>query len=163
MSDKFEISRVFSAARQRVWDAWTKPDQLAKWLGPKGATSEVKHFELKPGGWLHVRQQSEDGTVSWGKNIYREIDAPNRLVWEQGFSNEAGEIVRAPFPMPWPLLMLTTIVFEDDGAATRVTLTWEPVNATAEEWASFAKVLPSMSGGWTGSFDQLDRLLLGGL
>lgn len=160
MPEKCEISRSFSATRQRVWDAWTKPDQLAKWLGQKGAKSEVRQFDLKPGGCLHVMQQGEDGTVSWGKNIYREIDPPNLLVWEQGFSNEAGDIVRAPFPMPWPLLMLTTVLFADDGQATRVTLTWQPLNATEEEWASFAKVLPSMSGGWTGSFDQLDQLLL---
>jgi len=161
MSEKFEISRVFEASRERVWDAWTKPEQLAQWLAPKGTKSEVKHFELKPGGYLHSRLEGADGSVGWGKNIYREIDAPRRLVWEQGFSNEAGEIVAAPFPMPWPMLMLTTVSFEDDGSGTRVTLTWEPIDATEEQWASFAQVLPSMSGGWTGTFDQLDAFLAG--
>lgn len=159
MRKKFEITRVFTASRMRVWDAWTRPEQLAQWLAPKGSKSEVKHFELKPGGYLHSKVQGADGSISWGKNIYREIDVPRRLVWEQGFSNEAGEIVPAPFPMPWPLLMLTTVLFEEDGAATRVTLTWEPINATEEEWSSFAKVLPSMSGGWTGTFDLLDEFL----
>ena len=95
MSEKFEISRVFDAHRERVWDAWTKPEQLALWLSPEGATSEVKHFELKPGGYLHSKLTAPDGSISWGKNTYREIDPPSRLVWEQGFSNEAGEIVPA--------------------------------------------------------------------
>lgn len=159
MAEKFEISRVFAAPRDRVWDAWTKPEQFAHWFGPKGTKSQVKHFELRPGGYLHSRLKGEDGSVSWGKNIYREIDAPRRLVWEQGFSNEAAEIVPAPFPMPWPLLMLTTVLFEDEGASTRVTLTWEPIDATKEQLESFAKFLSSMTDGWTGTFDQLDEFL----
>ena len=159
MSEKFEITRVFEASREQVWDAWTKPDQLARWLAPKGVTSEVKHFELRPGGHLHSKLTGEDGAVSWGKNTYREIDSPSRLVWEQGFSNEGGEIVPAPYPMPWPALMLTTVVFEDAGAHTRVTLTWEPIDPSKEERESFAQVLPSMTGGWTGTFDQLDTFL----
>ena len=161
MSEKFEISRVFAAPRERVWEAWTKPEQLAKWLGPKGTSSQVKHFELKPGGYLHSRLTAADGSVSWGKNVYREIDPPNRLVWEQVFSNEAGDIVKAPFPMPWPLRMLTTVIFEDERAGTRVALTWEPINPTKEELASFAQMLSSMTGGWTGTFDQLDAFLAG--
>lgn len=161
MAEKFEISRVFAASRERVWDAWTKPDQLGRWLGPPGATSEVKHFELKPGGYLHTRQTGPDGSVSWGKNIYREIDPPRRLVWEQGFSNEAGDFVPAPFPMPWARSMLTTVVFEDEGEGTRVTLTWEPIDPSPEQLASFVQMLESMTGGWTGTFNQLDALLAG--
>lgn len=159
MSQKFEISRVFAASRERVWDAWTRPEQLASWLAPKGTSSEVKNFELKPGGYLHSKLTGPDGSVSWGKNTYREIDPPWRLVWEQGFSNEEGDIVPAPFPMPWPRMMLTTVILEEEGACTRVKLTWEPINPTREELASFAQMLSSMTGGWTGTFDQLDVFL----
>ena len=159
MSEKFEISRVFKAPRERVWDAWTKPEQLACWLAPKGATSEVKHFDLRPGGYLHSKLTGPDGSISWGKNFYREIDRPSLLVWEQGFSNEAGDITPAPFPMPWPRTMLTTVVFVDEGAGTRVSLTWEPVNPSEEELKSFTQMLQSMMGGWTGTFDQLDAFL----
>ena len=160
MSEEFKISRVFAAPRQRVWDAWTKPEQLGRWLGPAGTTSQVRHFELKPGGYLHSKQTGPDGAVSWGKNTYREIDPPRRLVWEQGFANEAGDIIKAPFPMPWPRTMLTTVVFEDEGADTRVTLTWAPINPSQEELESFAQMLPSMTGGWTGTLDLLDGFLL---
>jgi uncharacterized protein YndB with AHSA1/START domain len=159
MSEKFEITRVFEATRGRVWDAWTKPEQLARWLAPKGTASEVKHFELKPGGHLHSKLTDANGNVSWGKNVYREINPQDRLVWEQGFSNESGDIVPAPLPMPWPLLMLTTVLFEDEGSHTRLTLTWEPINPTKEELESFVRMLSSMTGGWTGTFDQLDAFL----
>lgn len=159
MSEKFEISRVFKAPREKVWDAWTKPEQLAQWLGPKGAKSDVKHFELRPGGDLHTCMTGPDGSVSWGKTTYREIVPPSRLVWEQGFSNEAGDIVAAPFPMPWPRLMLTTVTIKPEGESTRVTLIWQPIDPSKEELASFGQMLTSMTGGWNGTFDQLEELL----
>jgi len=159
MTGTFEISRVFAAPRERVWDAWTKPEAFARWFGPKGTRAEVHHLDLRPGGYLHSRLEAADGSVMWAKNVYREIDAPRRLVWVQSFSNEAAEIVPSPFPMPWPLRMLTTVVLDEAGEGTRVTLTWEPVDATEEERASFAGMMASMNGGWTGTFDQLDDFL----
>lgn len=61
MTPEFRIARNFDAPRQRVWDAWTKPDQLARWFGPKGVTTSVKSFDLRPGGILHARMDSPDG------------------------------------------------------------------------------------------------------
>ena len=162
MAEKFEIMRIFAAPRARVWDAWTKADQFAHWFGPKGTRGQVKHFDLSPGGYLHSRLEGPDGSVMWGKNVYREIDPPSLLVWEQHFSNEAGEIVPAPFPMPWPRGMLTTVRFTDDGDGTRVTLWWEPMDPTTEELASFVQMMSSMTGGWTGTFDQLADYLAQG-
>ncbi|MBX9883628.1 MAG: SRPBCC domain-containing protein, partial [Novosphingobium sp.] len=70
-----------------------------------------------------------------------------------------GDIVPSPFPMAWPLHMHTTVEFSEEGEGTRVTLTWQPVDATEEQWVSFRQMLESMLGGWTGSFDQLDGFL----
>jgi uncharacterized protein YndB with AHSA1/START domain len=162
MTGTFEIMRRFDAPRQRVWDAWTRPEQFARWFGPKGTRAEVRHFDLRPGGFLHSRLEGPDGSVMWGKNIYREIVAPERLVWEHCFSNEAGEIAEAPFPMAWPLKLLTTVTFADDGAGTRVTLVWVPLDATEEQRLSFEGMMSSMTGGWTGTFDQLDAFLAEG-
>jgi uncharacterized protein YndB with AHSA1/START domain len=159
MAETFEIKRVFAAPRERIWDAWTRPEQFARWFGPKGTSAEVHHFDLRPGGSLHSRLEAADGSVMWGKNIYREIDAPRRLVWEQSFSNAAAEIVPAPFPMPWPLRMLTTVLLDETDGGTLMTLTWEPIDATDEERASFIGMMASMTGGWTGTFDQLDAFL----
>lgn len=47
---RFQISRSFAAPRQRVWDAWTDPVQLAAWFGPKGTTGSILAFDLRPGG-----------------------------------------------------------------------------------------------------------------
>lgn len=161
MPDVFTITRIFAAPRERVWQAWTQPDQLAQWFGPKGSKSEVLHFDLRPGGWLHTCMEAPDGSRMWGKNTYETIDPPARLVWSQSFSDAEGNAVPAPFPMPWPLHMRTTVDFAEDGEGTRVTLTWEPIDPTEEQSASFRDMLGSMHGGWTGSFDQLDAFLAG--
>ncbi len=56
-------------------------------------------------------------------------------------------------------MLLTTVRFEDDGSGTRITLTWTPRDASGEERQAFEAMIPSMTGGWSGSFDQLDEVL----
>lgn len=80
-------------------------------------------------------------------------------MWEHGFADEAGEFAASPFGGPWPLRLLTTVLFANDGPGTSVTLTWSPLDATPEEEAAFAAMMMSMEGGWTGSLDQLDAVL----
>lgn len=156
----FTITRVFDAPRERVWHAWTKPDQLARWFGPKGVTTTVLAFDLRPGGMLHARMDNPGGGAMWAKFVYRDVNPPARLVWMHSFSDEKADIVRAPFfDGVWPLVLLTTVVFEDEGVRTRVTLTWQPFEASEDERRTFEGNKPSMTGGWTGSFDQLDAAL----
>lgn len=157
---EFVITRVFKAPRKKVWDAWTKPEQIAQWLGPKGTTTTVMHADVRPGGMLHSRMVTPEGQAMWGKFVYREVVEPSRLVWVHAFSDERANVVRAPFfEGRWPLELLTTVVFEEAGPGTRITLTWVPLNATPEERATFAANMVSMTGGWSGSFDQLDEML----
>lgn len=155
----FRISRRFAAPRQRVWDAWTKPDLLSEWFGPKGVTTTVKAFDLRPGGILHARMDTPDGHVMWAKFVYREVTPPSRLAWVHAFADADGHVARSPFGGPWPLELLTTVNFEEDGDGTRVTLAWQPLEATEEERQAFAAATDSMTGGWTGSFEQLDAYL----
>ena len=72
-------------------------------------------------------------------------------------------MTRAPFfDGKWPLELLTVVTFEDEGEATRVTLTWTPLNATEIERKTFADNMGSMNQGWSGSFDVLDEFLAEG-
>ena len=160
MTDRFEITRMFAAPRVRLWDAWTKPEEITAWLGPKGVKTDVMHFDLRPGGYLHSRVEAPDGSVSWARTTYLEIDPPNRIVWRQGWADEAAEIVAPPFPMPWPSQMLATIVFAEVDGGTRVTVIWTPVDPTDEQRVSFNQMATSMTGGWAGTFDQLDAFLV---
>ena len=156
----FRISHVFKAPRAKVWAAWTQPDELARWFGPKGCDTTLIEYDLRPGGAWFARMDMQGAPPMYGRFIFREVDAPSRLQWVHGFSDEAGNRIRAPFPgSAWPLEMLTTVTFADHAGGTQVTLTFEPLDASEDERDTFIANLDSMQGGWSGSFQQLDELL----
>ncbi|HYH38935.1 MAG TPA: SRPBCC domain-containing protein [Azospirillum sp.] len=156
----FSIARVFAAPRPLVWKAWTDPAILAQWFGPKGCTGTILTMDLRPGGYQHARMEMPGGLVIWGKYVYREVEEPSRLVWEHSFADEHGNVAPSPFGGAWPLRLLSTVTFEDLGAReTKVTVTWVPMDATEEERKAFGEGIASMTGGWTGSLDQLEEVL----
>jgi uncharacterized protein YndB with AHSA1/START domain len=155
----FTITRVFDAQRGLVWKAWTDPKLFSKWFGPKGFTGQTKTMDLRPGGILHSCLKSPDGNEMWAKFLYRQVDAPSRLAWEHSFSDKDGNITRHPLQASWPLKLLTTVVFEDRGGQTKITLTWTPLDATEAECKTFEDGMSSMKQGWGGTFDQLAEFL----
>jgi uncharacterized protein YndB with AHSA1/START domain len=99
--------------------------------------------------------RTPNGQEIWGRGVYREIVKPERLVWVHSFSDPAGKITRHPFDDEWPLQLLTTMTLEEEAKGTRVTIRWEPLEATEAERQTFDKSHQSMQGGWTGTFNQL--------
>ena len=156
---RFTITRIFNASRDRVWAAWTDPDRLAAWFGPKETKGTVLEFDLRPGGLWRGRMDAPDGSAMFSKFVFEAIDPPSQLVWIHGFADEAGNRTRAPFAPLFPLEMRTVVTFADAADGTRVTVEWVPIDASPEEEAFFASMMDSMTGGWTGSFDQLDAYL----
>jgi uncharacterized protein YndB with AHSA1/START domain len=159
---RFTVTRLFDAPRARVWDAWTRPEALAKWFGPKGSSSTLLAFDLRPGGEWRGRMDMPDGSAMHSKFVFREIEPMSRLVWVHGFADAEGNRIRAPFVGQFPLEMLTSVLFADEGEGTRIDLSFAPLNATPEEEAFFASMMESMNGGWSGSFEQLDEFLAAG-
>ena len=156
----FTIRRTFNAPRELVWKAWTQDDMLSKWVGPKGGKCTVLYHELRAGGILHSRMDMAGAPPMWGKFIYQEVTRPSKLVWLHAFSNEAGtELTRHPFAPEWPLQLLTTVTFAENGDATDVELQWTPYDATPNEVECFRKGLEGMHQGWGGSFEKLDDYL----
>jgi uncharacterized protein YndB with AHSA1/START domain len=159
-STDFVISRVFDAPRDLLWQCFTQPERMKEWWGPKGSTIVSSKMDFRVGGIYHGAMRAGDGPVMWAKFVYREIVAPERLVWVHSFSDEAGGLTRHPLSPTWPLEMLTTVTFaEEPGGKTEVTLRWSPLNATAEEQATFNAAHDSMRGGWGGTFERLDAYL----
>ena len=161
-SADFVIARLFDAPRQLVWQCFTDPQRMKAWWGPKGSTLVASNMDLRVGGIYHGAMRGPDGRVMWAKFVYREIVAPERLVWVHSFSDEAGGLTRHPLSPTWPLEILTTVTFEDapDGK-TRLTLRWSPLHAKAEEQKTFDAAHDSMRGGWGGTFERLDAYLAG--
>jgi uncharacterized protein YndB with AHSA1/START domain len=156
----FVIARTFNASREMVFDAFTKPEEMKKWWGPKGFTVISSKMDLRPGGFYHYGMLGPDGTPMWGKFVYREIVRPERIVFVNSFSDEAGGVTRHPMALDWPLRMITTFTFEDlGGGKTKLTTTSMAFEATEAEEAVFAANHDSMTQGWTGTLDQLDAYL----
>ena len=160
LCEPFVLSREFAASRELVWKAWTEVERLQHWFGPKGLTTKHARLEFRPGGSFHYCQVAADGREMWGLFQYREIVAPEKIVWVNCFSDEAGGITRHPFSdLNWPRQMLSEVTFVERDGRTTVTLRWVPLDATDGEIQVFNSHRPSMTQGWTGTFEQLTQYL----
>ena len=157
----FITSRVFDASRDKVWKAWTEAERLKHWWGPKGFAVTQLKVDLRPGGTMHYCLRMPDGKEMWGKFVYREIKAPERLVFINSFSDAKGGVTRHPMSPNWPLEMLSTITFESAGPGkTKVTVHWVPVEGSSDvERKTFDEGRESMKMGWGGTMEQLAAYL----
>lgn len=156
------ITRTLRAPREKVWRAWSEADQLAQWWGPKGCTIRILNFDFQPGGIFHYAMQFQPGHEMFGKFVYREIAAPERIVFISSFSDIDGGITRAPFPQikdTWPLEIRNTLTLAEDGSNTHLTLRGGPINASEAEMQTYLGMFDSMKQGFGGTFDKLDEHL----
>ena len=158
----FAITRVFEAPLPLVWTAWSEVDGLKAWWGPKGCTVEVASLEFRAGGFFHYNMRFANGTEWWGRFLYREIVAQERIRWLNSFSNAGGGITRAPFNAPIPLEFLNDATFTGRAGKTTVSLRATPHGATEEEVAAFKNMHGGMQQGYGGTFDQLAQVLARG-
>jgi len=57
------LTRVFDAPRDLVWEAWTDPKHLGNWWGPRGFTTRVHAWDVRPGGKITLEMVAPDGTA----------------------------------------------------------------------------------------------------
>ena len=156
----FTITRTFKAPRTLVWEVFTQPQHMEKWLSPAGMKNLSSKTDFRVGGTHHYGQAGPDGGTMWGMLHYQLIQPPEKLVYLQHFSDEKGGLTRHPMAPLWPPQMLTTVVLKEQAPdLTELTLTWEAVDASPEEQAFFDNAHAGMSQGWGGTFDQLDAYL----
>lgn len=130
-----------------------------QWFGPKGFTMRVATLDLRPGGVFHYCLRSPDGHDMWGKFVYREIVAPERIVLVNSFSDEKGNLTRHPMSPAWPLESLSTTTFAEHAGRTTLTVRWAALNATETERKTFDTSHEGMRMGWTGTFEHLAQYL----
>jgi uncharacterized protein YndB with AHSA1/START domain len=158
----FVTSRDFDVPRPTLWSCFTEPERMRQWWGPKGAKVVAANMDLRSGGSYHYGLQMPDGKTLWGKFVYREVVAPERLVFINFFSDEKGGVTRHPMAPTWPLELLSTFTFDDLGPKrSRFTVRWTPHKATEEEREVFNSdaMRVSMTQGWGGTMDQLESYL----
>jgi len=157
----FVLTRGIDAPRDRVFEAFTRLDDLRGWMGPAGVAMVDCTLDLRPGGVFHYGMRLPTGATMFGKWTFREIVAPQRLVVVVNFSDAAGGVTRHPMAPLWPLSTLSTTTFAEDGARTTLTLQWQALDATDAESMVFDASHGPMTQGWNGTFAQLDAYLAG--
>ncbi|TAK53154.1 MAG: SRPBCC domain-containing protein [Bacteroidetes bacterium] len=148
------ITRIFDAPRELVWRAWTEPEHLMRWWGPKDFTSPVCKMDFRVGGKYLFCIRDPEGKDYWSTGIYREIIPMEKIVCTDAFADENGnEVPASQYGMPgdWSDELLVTITFEDMGGKTKMTLRHTGIPAGD---------MSEMTGaGWNQSFDKLAESL----
>jgi uncharacterized protein YndB with AHSA1/START domain len=79
---KIVNTRVVDAPRELVFKAWTDPDHLAQWWGPKGFTNTFQEFDFRPGGVWRFIMHGPDGVDYKNRSVFVEIVRPERIVFQ---------------------------------------------------------------------------------
>lgn len=99
------ITRIFDAPRELVFKAWTDPEHLVKWFGPKDFSATIIESEVRTGGTYHFHMRGPNYDDHW-RGVYREVVPPERLA----------------FTWPAGPDSIVTVTFEDVAGKTKLTL-----------------------------------------
>jgi uncharacterized protein YndB with AHSA1/START domain len=144
-----QITRIFTAAREKVFKAWTDPRELKRWFAPSDDYSvPIAEVDLRVGGKYRLQMKAPNGDAHTVSGTFREVTVPERLVytwaWEETAScmGSGSDAQKAT---------LVTVEFHDRGKTTEVVLTHELFpDTTARD---------KHSEGWTACLNQLAKML----
>lgn len=149
-----KITRVFNAPRELVWKAWTEPEHLKHWWGPKNFSCPAFEIDFRVGGKYLACMLSPEGRGYWTTGVYREIIPLEKIVYTDNFADENGNIVpRSYYDMPGDLLteFIVTVMLEEFESKTKMTLIH--VGIPAGEMSDGAGI------GWNQMLDRLAESL----
>src|SRR4029079_5811645 len=141
--NEIHITRVYDAPVAAVWDAWTDPEQVGKWWGPRGFTLTTHSKDLRPGGHWKYTMHGPDGT-DWPNNtIYFEVEPHRKLVYDHGGSDDR------------PPLFRVTVLFSEEAGKTKMDMT---MALTTPEAADDTRKFIKKAGG-NATWDRLAEYL----
>lgn len=150
------LERVFDAPRDLVFEMFRDPEHLRRWWGPRGWELPVCNVDFRPGGTWHYCMKCVDpsqgefyGMESWGKAVYEEITAPEKIVYTDYFSDAEGNENDA-----MPATEVTLEFIERDGRTLLVSRS-EYVSAEALEQVMGMGMLRGITETW----DRLEERL----
>jgi uncharacterized protein YndB with AHSA1/START domain len=143
------VVRAFNAPRALVFDAWTKPALVQRWmLGPPGWTMPVCEMDVRPGGKFNWRWRSDENGAEFGfSGEFREVERPSRIVHVERFDpgDVGGEMGEA----------VVTSVLTEKGGVTTMTMTIRYESQAVRD----AALKTGMTDGMEMSYQKLDALL----
>ncbi len=125
-SNEIRLTRVYDAPLRAVWDAWTDPDQVARWWGPRGFTLTTHSKDLRGGGTWRYTMHGPDGVDYPNVTRYLEVDPLRRLVYDHGGTDERP-----------PLFRVTVTFSEKKGRTTLEMVSTLPSPEAARAMARF--------------------------
>jgi len=149
------ITREFNAKPDQVWKAWTDPEIMKKWWGPKEFTTPTVKIDFRPGGKYLSCMKGPDGKEYWSTGVYKEIVPKKKIVVTDSFSDEKGNVVPASHygMQNFPKELKIKVIFEEiKGGKTKMEL--HHIGIPDGEMKDMT------SQGWNESFDKLvDNIL----
>ena len=121
-------TRVVDAPRERVFEAWIDPKQVAQWWGPNGFTNTIHEMDVRPGGVWRFVMHGPDGVDYKNKIVFDEIVKPERLI----YSHVSGPMFHV------------TATFDEQGGKTKLTM--RMLFETAAERDKAVKVFGAVEG-----------------
>lgn len=125
---ELQISRLFDAPVELMWEVWTNPEHIKNWWGPNGFTNTIFTMDTKPGGVWDLIMHGPDGTDYKNKSIFREIIPLKKIVYEH---------ISGP-------KFIATVEFEAQGDKTF--LTWSMLFETREQFIQTVKTFKADEG-----------------
>lgn len=142
---EISLTRVFKAPRQLVYDAFSKPEILKRWFGPRGWSLVTCDVDARVGGGFRFVLRAPDGRELGMRGAYRELSPPARSVHTESFDDFPGES------------QVTSVLTEQDGKTTLVATILYPSSEIRD-----AVIKSGMEHGAAESYDKLAELLASG-
>lgn len=140
---ELNIIRTFNAPRELVFEAWTKPEHLDRWSCPTGFTIPVSEGDIRTGGQFRTCMRSPAGEEHWLSGEYREVTAPERIIFTHAWHDENGK--------PGHETVVAVTFTETDDGKTKMHFHQAFFTSMASR--------DGHEGGWKECFDKLDALL----
>src|SRR4051794_32810155 len=126
--NELQISRIYDAPVQAVWDAWTDDAQVGKWWGPRGFTLTTHSKDLRVGGTWVYTMHGPDGVDYPNKTFYHEVIPGKKLVYDHGANDDRGPMFRV------------TVTFAEEAGKTRMEMSMAlPTPEAAAETRKFIR------------------------
>jgi uncharacterized protein YndB with AHSA1/START domain len=134
------VRRTIRATPERLFDAWTRPEQLVEWWGPEGVTCIDPSVDVRVGGAYRIGNRLPDGSEIWIVGVFEAVERPHLLTYSWRLEGSDGEPERV------------TVRFEPRGTDTEVIVTHERVaNETLRD---------QHRQGWHGCLEGLARFIV---
>lgn len=133
------IVRNFDAPRELVFKAWSQPEQVVRWWGPKGFTTPSYRMDVRQGGSYRTVMRSPEGREHVMRGRYREVVPPERLVMTFAWEDAEGRTGHET---------MVEVLFEDIAGRTRLTFrhgTFESSEACDQHLQGWTRFMESLA------------------